>query len=251
MSQIAGIYPTIANTGDPYFGNVVLLMHMDASGPSGIYTDSSPIAAAMDAANNTAGTVASRATGPTPKFGDTYATFGTTSSGILVPANAGFAWAQGVDFTVECWVYVTTAPSAQICGQWANSASTAPRNRWQLHLQAGKPAWSIAPTDGAGTAITLSSSTALTTGAWNHVAVSRSGASTRIFLNGTQTGINTTTQNIAVTFDQTVRLGVGRVITQTAGGLGTTGLIDDFRITSGVARYTTAFTPPTVAFPNA
>ncbi len=92
------------------------------------------------------------------------------------------------------------------------------------------------------TTVFLTSSSALTTGTWIHVAVTRASGTLRIFQNGTQTGSVANSTNFANS---------GSVyIGQSNSGQAMNGYIDDLRITKGIARYTTTFTPPTSAFPN-
>jgi hypothetical protein len=81
------------------------------------------------------------------------------------------------------------------------------------------------------------------------VAVSKSGTTLRIFVDGIQRAstTNTTAYNI------TTALAVGaRQGTSGAFGPGSffNGYIQDFRITNGIARYTTNFTPPTAPLPD-
>jgi hypothetical protein len=81
-----------------------------------------------------------------------------------------------------------------------------------------------------------------TTGTWQHLAITRSGSSMRMFVNGTQAG---TTQTISTAYD----LGL---TSTTIGSQGASyylnGYIDDLRVTKGYARYTSNFTPPTSPF---
>jgi hypothetical protein len=84
----------------------------------------------------------------------------------------------------------------------------------------------------------------VSTGAWYHLAWSRSGTSMRIFVNGNQVG---TTQTTSQAYDLTT--------TSTAvGSQGAifylNGYIEDLRITKGVGRYTANFSVPTAAFPT-
>jgi len=84
----------------------------------------------------------------------------------------------------------------------------------------------------------------LSTGTWYHVAVSRSGTSTKMFLDGTQIGSTYTDSN-----NYLAGTGAPWVGTFRDGTGALNGYIDDLRITKGVARYTANFTAPTAAFP--
>jgi Concanavalin A-like lectin/glucanases superfamily len=84
----------------------------------------------------------------------------------------------------------------------------------------------------------------LSTNVWYHVAVARSGTSTKMFIDGTQAGSTYT--------DSTVYINATNrpLIAQNGTNLGAAlnGYIDDLRVTTGVARYTANFTPPTTKF---
>jgi len=81
---------------------------------------------------------------------------------------------------------------------------------------------------------------------WSHVAVSRSGGNTRLFLNGNQVG---------TTFADSVNYGAvaGRPVigsdanNPASAGYSFAGYIDDLRVKTGYALYTANFTPPTAA----
>jgi hypothetical protein len=85
----------------------------------------------------------------------------------------------------------------------------------------------------------------LSTGIWQHIAVSRSGTSTRMFINGTQTGSTYTDTNNYVSSSQGVWIGADQYFS----GNNSVGWIDEIRI-SNSARYTTTFTPSTTPFVN-
>jgi hypothetical protein len=80
---------------------------------------------------------------------------------------------------------------------------------------------------------------------WNHIAITRSGNSVRMFLNGTQQGSTYTTSASYGSASSNFIIGVNNDGTGPLNGY-----IDDLRITNGYARYTSNFTPPTAAFPN-
>ena len=80
---------------------------------------------------------------------------------------------------------------------------------------------------------------------WYHVAVARSGSSTKLFVNGVQKGSTYTDTNTYVS-------GAGSHYLGHYFGGGSTydiaGYVQDFRFTKGLARYTSNFTPPTFEF---
>jgi hypothetical protein len=98
---------------------------------------------------------------------------------------------------------------------------------------------------GAGVSTLFSTST-ISTGQWYHVAVSRSGTTTRIFIDGTleDTEASDTTSYNYSTDD----LLIGRNGWNDSGSQGFYGYIDEVRITKGVARYTDTFPEPTAPF---
>ena len=167
------------------------------------------------------------------KYGTGAMYFDGTGDYLKIPSSSNFAFGTG-DFTVEFWMYPTAnVPWLSLCG--TQPAAITDSRGWNITVTNGSPEiafWSDAKFIPA--AITLNQ--------WNYVSVTRSGTTLRMFINGTIA--NSTTNNQNFTFDQ---LGVGCT------GVGIqpfNGYIDDLRITKGVARYTSAFTPPTRAFPN-
>jgi hypothetical protein len=175
------------------------------------------------------------------KYGLGSVAFNGTTSYLYMPSNPSLTFGSG-NWTIEMWLY----------------ASALPTNPATAQLYDTRPA----STNGAYTLIYLNSdgtirlwvssadritSSAISTGQWYHVAVSRSNGSTKMFINGTQTGSTYT--------DSTVYLGGNlRVGASFSGGASISnylnGYIQDLRVTNGIARYTTTFTPPTSALPT-
>lgn len=85
-----------------------------------------------------------------------------------------------------------------------------------------------------------------TVGTWYHIAISRSGSSTKMFINGVQYGSTWTDTTNYIVGGRGPVIGVNAFNTS----LAFNGYIDDLRITKGQALYTANFTPPTQAFPN-
>lgn len=169
------------------------------------------------------------------------AKFGTTSmafdgSGDYLRVNTYdpslFAFGTG-DFTIEFWLRINTTAGLQFMyeGRGGSDTPTIYMNGAALTYY----------TNGIN-AITGAN---LSTGVWYHVALARSGTSTKMFLDGTQTGStytdSTNYTNIA-----------GRPVFGIESGLSLhslNGYLDEMRVTKGVARYTANFTAPTAAFP--
>lgn len=85
----------------------------------------------------------------------------------------------------------------------------------------------------------------ITTNTWYHVALSRNGSSTRLFLDGTQVGSTYTDTNNYV--NQHVIIGAFRDAAGTTTSFSLNGYMDELRV-SNIARYTANFTPSTTAF---
>jgi len=96
----------------------------------------------------------------------------------------------------------------------------------------------------------IAGSIQLSANQWYHIAVCRSSGTTKLFVNGTQSGSSYSDSNSYVS---PAYVNVGQYMTSDGTFYGSEwldGYIDDLRITKGMARYTANFTPPTAAFPN-
>lgn len=146
--------------------------------------------------------------------------FDGTGDYLSVPAST--AMVLSGDFTIECWVYTSTLSGNQ--GIIASSAQ-----RFGLIRLTNYFYW-LGSTDLSGSSITISANT------WYHVAVSRSGTTLRLFVNGVQANSGTyseaSTSNIWY-------IGSNQSNEQW------NGYISDLRVVNGTAVYTAAFTPPT------
>jgi hypothetical protein len=137
-------------------------------------------------------------------------------------------------FTVECW----------------SRASTLSGYRTMITNYGGSTTgWFIQYINGylkvgfAGNNPHIASTTTLSTDTWYHVALSGSAGSYKLFLNGTQEG-STYTGSTQLAGRSEASIGA-----LYSGGYTSFfhGYIDDVRVTSGVVRYTSNFTPPTTA----
>jgi hypothetical protein len=92
----------------------------------------------------------------------------------------------------------------------------------------------------------ITGATSLSANTWYHVALSRSGTSTRLFLDGNQQGSTYTDSNNYI--NPTARPLIGGDGYNVSSSFN--GYMQDVRITKGYARYTANFTAPTAAFPT-
>ena len=86
---------------------------------------------------------------------------------------------------------------------------------------------------------------AISNSVWTHIAICRASGSTKLFINGTQSGSTYSDSNNYLVAPITIG-----EMNDGYGDGNFNGYIDDLRITKGYARYTTTFTPPTAALPD-
>jgi len=81
---------------------------------------------------------------------------------------------------------------------------------------------------------------------WQHFAIVREGSTMTLYIDGTARGSGSNSTN----FNRTRPIRIGNFHGSGSGGYGFQGYIDDFRVTKGLARYTSNFTPPSAAHPT-
>ena len=165
------------------------------------------------------------------KFGGSSIEFsGANGTYLGLASNTDFGFGTG-DFTIEGWFYKTTTTTKFLFDTRStlieNSIAVQSSSSNTLRLYVN------------GTFL-LTTGTAHTSNAWNHLAISRASGVTRFFINGVVAGSVADTTN----YGSTKPLVVGALYNGTTAFAG---YIDDFRV-SNTARYTTTFTPTTTAF---
>lgn len=232
---------TWPRTDDPYAANVSLLLHMDGSNGSTTFTDSSTNALTVTAVNGAAISTAQS------KFGGASGFFDGSNDYLTITTNSLLNFGTG-DWTVEFWMRYTDTANAYPCilgvtPSWsAGVVSITHDHSWAANKL------SVTANSHSTGAPVVSSST-LSTATWYHCAVVRSGTSLKIFIDGIQDGAATISSGLAFDFSN----GATRIGGANGDGAASyfSGYLDDLRITKGIARYTSNFTPPTTAFPNA
>jgi hypothetical protein len=166
------------------------------------------------------------------KYGSSSLKFNGSTDYLIIPTSNNFTFGTG-DFTIEAWFNSASIASQQsIYGGQAPGYSETP----ELYIQNSKLYFARI------TANPIQGTTILTSNTWYHVALVRNSAVTKMYLNGVQEGSSYADTNNYI----------GNVNRPLIGGYGAgsgtqsfNGYIDDLRVTKGVARYTTTFTPPT------
>lgn len=145
------------------------------------------------------------------------------------------------DFTIELWLYnVTTTFYGNIFSTTANYVTA---NGIRLTTGPSNNTFAV----GIGNSGSVTGNTTFSNNTWVHVALVRSGTSLTLYQNGINIG--SVTDSTAFISDTALIGTVGA-----AGGAGgpynLIGYIQDFRVTNGIARYTTTFAPPTAPVPT-
>jgi len=138
------------------------------------------------------------------------------------------------DFTIEAWVYKTSTANHMIISNqdggtdvnFVMFSAHGTDTRAQLR-DASSQAYAYGP--------------ALVNNTWNHIAVTRSSGSVRIFVNGVSGTPVTITKNVPA------RKAIIGGFLFTGYEIYGSGYIQDLRVTKGLARYTANFTPPTTS----
>lgn len=216
---------------DPYFRYTTLLLKGDTPSSSYWLSDAST--------NNFALT----------SYGDAKAAqltpFNTSWSNYFNASNLRFAYSTALnisygDFTIEFWVNGPPQASANVRGfTYFNGAPASSANiGWDIIFETTGAitfAWN------SGTSFSLAASSALNR-TWNHIAITRSGNSFVMYLNGVSTG--TATNSTSSNSDSGWGVYLGAVSATNTGNCNDL-YFSNVRIVKGTVVYTGAFTPPT------
>jgi hypothetical protein len=144
------------------------------------------------------------------------------------------------DFTIELWAYSTGTSSGYQSIIGGNGSSS---NGWNIY-ETGSTSTALFF---HGSFLITSASGDLPRNQWNHISVTRSGSSIKMFVNGTQVGSTATS-------DSTLNQATSNAGTRIGYDINANGYfngnIADVKIINGSASYTTDFTPPTTPLGN-
>tara|TARA_B000000437_G_scaffold212239_1_gene183795 strand:+ start:294 stop:1433 length:1140 start_codon:yes stop_codon:yes gene_type:complete len=237
------IKTTGTTVGDLYFSKVTALLPFDGTNGATSTTDSSnsnhTVTFGGDAEISTAQS----------KFGGSSLSLDGNGDYVDLPQSTNQFVSD--DFTIEFWFRINSGAGSETVGLFGSYYTVGGGKGIIMASHPSYPSvyfqWmygSGSGTDWAYLNKTQGTRTSLSNNTWYHVAVTRSGNTWRLFLNGTQE--DSVTQSDQMTdAGSTTRIGnYGPSATATDG---LDGYIEDFRITKGLARYTSNFTAPTSA----
>jgi len=165
-------------------------------------------------------------------FGSQSLRFDGTGDYLDIASSNDFAFGTD-DFTLEMWVYKTADTGQESILDFRSSATDV---AIALGVRNGNKPYVY-----VNGAYEISSATAITLSSWNHIAYVREGTTGTLYLNGVSVGSWTDNSNYSAR-----PLVIGALYDGTA--LEWTGNLDSIRVSKDLARYTGAFTVPTVQF---
>lgn len=182
------------------------------------------------------------------KFGGSSMYFDGTGDFANTAPTVDLEFGSG-DFTIEGWIYpVVTTRMALYHGSSGSDWSLGidfQNQKLCVWASSNGTTWNLINADGGGNGI---GTITISANAWTHVAFVRSGTTWQTYINGVRdlnlTGISGSIVNRATSAKSIAKWW----FSNGSGAPGVwNGYIQDFRITKGLARYTSNFTPPTTA----
>ena len=219
---------TGGTVGDSQFRLVKLLLPLNGSNDATSASDSSNSNRTITFSGSNANISTAQS-----KFGGSSLYIGGDGSKVEIGADGLNATG---DFTFECWIYDTSVDN------YPQLAINSSNNGFFLYTGNGATSGSNKVLRHWNGGSVTNFSTELPQSQWYHFALVRSGSTVKLYINGTA---DSTTRTDSGTY----LMGQSSTLTIGADGSGNDfrGYINDLRITNGLARYTTNFTPPTSA----
>jgi hypothetical protein len=167
------------------------------------------------------------------RFGTASLALDGTDDYVFVQSSPDFAYGTG-EFTVEGWFYRSTSPgTVQVLFDYRTAN---PQVVAAIYLTN-----TYVPSLNVDGVVHITGGPAIPLNSWTHIALSRSGTSTKLFVNGVQSG---NTYNDSNNYIQ----GPLTIGARFDGTSGFHGYIDEVRISKGIAKYTNTFAVPTSEF---
>lgn len=218
-------------------GFTKVLLHLDGADASTTITD---VAAGVGTPATWAANGNAQIDIGAAQFGGASLLLDGTGDYVASADNANFNLGAG-DWTIDCWVNRNSGTGRQLfCGQCDSSGGDASISFF-IEYTAANVVRAVASN---GTGIAVTSTTANTGALWRHIAFVRVGDILRLFIHGTQEGGDVAFTGTVVDSANALSVGRGGEIAT----LNFAGWIDEFRLSVGVARWTSNFTPPAEAY---
>jgi hypothetical protein len=215
--------------GIPKGADCTLLLHGNGADGSTTFTDSSASALSATAAGNV------QIDTSQSKFGGASIQFDGTGDYLQYNAPAGLAYGTGA-FTIDFWLRLSSsAGNNAILDTRPSVTNTAPY--FVIYLFTNKMKFH-------SNGVEISSTTTLSTNTWYHVAITRSGSTVRLFINGTEEASGTYSNNFAAVANRPILGAEGFNL----GNGSLPGWIDEFHVQKGTAKWTANFTPPSTPY---
>jgi len=210
---------------DEYFEQVMLLLFAEGTNGATTLKDQS------NATGNVTGSGGGVIGTAQYKHGASSMSFPTASA--VITDTDSIAIASGVSFTAEGYFRPTNIAGNQVL--W-NHGDYALSSGYEVYIDGTGKLWIY----GTNTNQAGGNAGDLTAGVWQHVALVVAGGIWKIYVDGV---LKVTSGAYSLALSGVFKFGLS--------GVSMVGYADSFRFTSGVARYTAAFTPPDAEFPIA
>jgi hypothetical protein len=184
------------------------------------------------------------------KYGTGSIEFDGNSDYLLGSENPADVLAITNAFTAECWFYQTATAGTgsglhALIGHWNNNTGN---KAFVMGISSTSMILYVS-NDGSTNNISGATGGTVSNNVWNHAALTWDGTNYRVFLNGTAV-ITQANSSPPYASNEVIQIGISKSGSGGSFAMYYQGYMDDIRITNGVARYTSTFTPPTAALPK-
>jgi len=171
------------------------------------------------------------------KFGGKSALFDGNGDYLSIDDNDDWYFGSG-DFTIDFWLRPSSLANVTFFNQYVDS-----NNKIEFNFLDGNLIRFQVVSGGSAT-INCGQTWVPSTNTWYHIALVRSGNIFKIFINGSQLGSDYTSSGTVPNLAANLTIGARPANSD----LYLNGWLDEYRISKGIARWTSNFTPPTEAY---